>query len=283
MENLVGHGKIFEACNKKIFTLRKNNLFVIIISIIGFINENKSDNYIVSNITRCIIFHFIISDIKDDIKKKKKFKDENDCISSESGGSTIDNLADRIYKNPNLISNNITKDIMREAFYILLNENIKNKVYEVRSNGRNKIDKRRSRKYFEKLLIFLYYKNKVPNEFLNKTYSVEHIFPFSSEWNKENENKENELDIDRLGNIIPIPDELNSKRSNKHISEYKKYDDNIIDYIKDIIPPNDIYDKIISHELKKPVIYNSNLYNELCENNENIYIENCIKYLFNNN
>ena len=121
----------------------------------------------------------------------------------------------------------------------------------------------------------MYYKNKVPNEFLNKYYWVEHIFPFSSSW-------ENDLDIDRLGNIIPIQNELNSKRNNKHISEYEKYDeDNFIGYIKDIIPSNDIYNKIISHELKKPNIYDYKLYNELCDSNEKIYVDNCIKYLFN--
>ena len=274
IDNLVGGGKIFEACNKKINTLRKNNLYLIIISIIGFINENRTDNYILSNITKCIVFHFIISDIKENKKIQKKFKDDHDCISYESGGATIDNHADKIYKNPILISDKITKDIMREAFDILLNENIKNKNYERRTDGRSKNDKRRSRKYFEKLLIFLYYKNKVPNEFLNKSYWIEHICPFSSSW-------ENEIDIDRLGNIIPIQNELNCKRNNKHISEYEKYDeDNFISFIKEIIPSNDIYNKIISYESKRPNIYDDKLYNELCDNNEKIYVDNCIKYLF---
>jgi hypothetical protein len=111
-------------------------------------------------------------------------------------------------------------------------------------------------------------------DFLKYTYWIEHIFPFSSSWHDH-------IDIDRFGNILPIIDEINGKRNNKHISEYKKYDKyGFIPYVSDVIPNNDIYDKIITHENKKPEIMNAKEFNDLCQKNEQIYKTTFLNYLF---
>jgi hypothetical protein len=134
--------------------------------------------------------------------------------------------------------------------------------------------KRRPRKYHEKLLMFYYYKNKVPVDCLDENFWSEHIFPFSSSY-------ENEIDIDRLGNNIPIIEYLNSKRSNKHISEYRKHDEKtFIKFINDIIPDDNLYDMIINHKEKNPKIINPAEFNNFCEKNEKIYKENFINCLF---
>jgi hypothetical protein len=125
--------------------------------------------------------------------------------------------------------------------------------------------------------MYCYFKNKVPVEFLRHTYWLEHIFPFSCEW-------EGEIDIDRLGNVIPLIDELNAKRSNKHISEYNKHDEmRFIGFIHDIIPSNDLYDRVVNHMKTKPVIMEIDEFDSMCTRNEEIYRDTFLEYLFRKN
>ena len=155
----------------------------------------------------------------------------------------------------------------------LLQENIKNRQYEIRENGKDKYDKRRQRKAFEKVLIYYYYICNVPNQFLHNIFWIEHIFPFSCSW-------DNQIDIDRLGNIFPILESLNRERSNKHISEYKKSDKNkFLTYI-DLFPNNQTYDDIVSHQNKKPHIFNSENFNLFCSNNEKMIVNCFLQKLF---
>lgn len=159
---------------------------------------------------------------------------------------------------------NLVKDLLIEN---------NNPIERFLNNGKKKKDKRRPRTFFEKCLLFYYYKEKVPVNLLNNNFSIEHIFPFSTTWS-------NEIDIDRIGNIVPIIDEINNKRNNKHISEYNKLDHfGFIKFI-DVIPNSENYDNIISHN-KSPTIFDNDKYNELCEKNEITYLNNFIKSLYN--
>ena len=144
-------------------------------------------------------------------------------------------------------------------------------------NGNNKNDKRRDLKNFEKILMFYYYKERMPCNLLNNEFSIEHICPNSSEW-------EGILDKDRTGNLIPIISTINSSRGNKHINEYLKTPEGkqFCEFIKDIIPKTNIYDKIITHK-KKPSIINNDLYNHMCNVNEEIYKQNFIDCIFKKN
>ena len=111
------------------------------------------------------------------------------------------------------------------------------------------------------------------NMLINK-FSVEHIFPNSSSWDEK-------IDIDRFGNVIPIIDAINTKRGNRHISNYIKCDKhNFIKYLEDMIPTNENYDNIISHAEKIPKITSNENFINFCEMNENKYLENFIKCLF---
>jgi len=272
MYNFTGGGnKIFDTANKKLHSLKKNNMYLIIISIIGYITNNTPEKEILKSIEICIIYHFFVNGI-DDKEKRDKYK-LYDAILYEAGGTYIDNKAKEYLKSPSILSNKITETNMRELLNDLMKENIKCKKYEIRANGKDKCDKRRSRKVFEKVLIYYYFICKIPHNFLKNNFWVEHIFPFSSSW-------ENLIDIDRLGNVFPIIDLINKERNNKHIKEYKKIDkQNFLNFI-DIIPSISIYDNIISHENRKPYIYNSEKYNERCSNNENELIECLLQHLF---
>lgn len=273
MENLVGGGgnTIFDAATKKLNSLKKNNMYLIITSIIGYIKNNTSENEILTSIEKTILYHFFVNSIEDK-EKRDQFK-LIDGILYEAGGSFIDNVAKDYLKTPETISCKITEDLMENVLNQLINENVKNKKYEIRSNGKDKSDKRRQRKLHEKVLIYYYYICKVPTQFLKKNFWVEHMFPFSCSW-------ENNLDIDRLGNIFPILDNLNKERSNKHISEYKKIDKEEFMKFIDIIPTNELYDQIVSHKNKKPHIQNSDKYNLFCSDNEKKLINYFLKKIF---
>lgn len=271
MENLVGSNKIFDGCNKKIKCLKKNNLYLILSSIISYIKRNTSEKDILSSIEKCLLMHFFVNEISNkDIKDKFKLLDN---IVYEAGGAFIDSKAKEFYKNPSFISEKITKDIMIEVINQLIDENTMNKEY-IENN--KKRQQRRPRKLYEKALLYYYYTNKVPVEYLKNNFWVEHVFPFSSSWTGN-------IDIDRLGNIIPLIDGLNIIRSNKSISEYYSHNKaKFIKYIDDIIPKIEIYNEIISHDGKKPTIKNVDGYNDLCHKNEQILKGNLIDYLFPN-
>lgn len=265
-----GNSKIFDTANKKLNSLKKNNMYILIITIIGYISNNTSEHEILKSIEKAILYHFFVNNLNN--KEKRDQYKIYDGILYEAGGSFIDNKAKEYYKTPSLLSNKITEELMTNLLKDLIEENIKNRKYEMRENGKAKYDKRRQRKLFEKVIIYYYYICKVPTQFLNNNFWVEHIFPFSCSW-------DNEIDIDRLGNIFPILELLNRERNNKHIIEYKKIDKkNFLTYI-DIFPANEMYNEIVSHE-NKPHIYESEKYNKFCSNNEKIMIVNFLQKLF---
>ena len=74
---------------------------------------------------------------------------------------------------------------------------------------------------------------------------------------------------------------MNCSRNNRHISEYKKGEPGIAfcNFIRDIVPCNEEYDKIVCHN-RKPKIIDNELYNAMCVKNEELYKRNFIGLLF---
>ena len=260
-------GNAFVKSNNKIITLVRNNMFLLIIAIIGYINKNTCTEDIINSIEKCILYHLFVKDITNKVKRKEaKSIDILACI---AGGAYIDNIAEKIYTNPASISEKITKNIMLDIFTYLLDENNNS------TSKSERLDKRRSRKFYEKTLMYYYYKERVPSNILDNKFSMEHICPFSSNYNDV-------IDIDRLGNIIPIIHSLNISRNNKHISVYEKIDiNNTLQCLNSIFISYDEYDMIISHTNKTPQIIDNDKYNHFCDRNEKEYIKNLIKYLYN--
>jgi hypothetical protein len=264
--------KLFNnSCRDKLLTLKKNNLFMLICSIIGFNKKQVHDLIIIKHLEKCLIYHFFVSDIKEkDIREDLK---NNDSITYRAGGGFIENTTKYLLSYPETISNKLNKELFENLISTLYNE--VNTPHERKlENGKNKNDKRRKIKFFEKTLMFYYYKEKVSTNMLDNEFSIEHIIPNSSDW-------EGELDKDRTGNLIPIPSVINSQRGNRHIKSYKKTPEGIsfCVFIKDIIPYDEVYDNIIQHD-RKPTIKNNIKYNKMCENNEKKYKENFINCLF---
>ena len=112
------------------------------------------------------------------------------------------------------ISNKLTHELFNKLLNHLFNESNSPHVRKL-DNGNNKNNKQRKIKFYEKTLMFYYYKEKIPTNLLDNKFSIEHIMPNSLEW-------DGELDKDITGNLIPIISTINSQRGNKHINLYKK-------------------------------------------------------------
>lgn len=264
--------KLFNnTCQKKFKCLKKNNMFILICFIISHKNNYTHESIIKNYLEKIILYHFLTSDIKDK-NKRDEFRNY-DGISYTSGGVYIKNLTTKILNTPNIIVDNLTITKFTDLLTFLFNEN--NNPYERKlPNGNFKNDKRRILKFFEKTIMFYFYKKKMPTNFLEKEFSIEHICPNSSDWIGK-------LDKDRTGNLVPIISNINSSRGNKHINQYEKTTEGkeFITFIKDIIPSHSNYDNIVIFD-RKPTIKNIELYNEMCNKNENIYKDCFIKSLF---
>ena len=266
------NNKLFNnSCQDKLKTLKKNNLFIIIASIIGYKNKNINKYEIVTSLEKCLLYHFFVSDIKCKINRDEYYN--IDEIHGMIGKGTIDKTVKTLLSKPEDISNKLNKEFFNKLINNLFSET--NFPHERKlENGKNKNDKRRPIKFWQKTLMFYYYKGKISTNMLDNEFSIEHIIPNSSEW-------EGELDKDRTGNLIPIISKINSQRGNRHINLYKntKEGNDFCEFIKDIIPNDVLYNTIIHHD-RKPIIINNEKYTEMCKKNEKIYQENFINSLF---
>lgn len=267
------NGKLFnKSCQGKLTTLKKNNMYILLCCIIGYITNKVDNTIIIADIEKCLLYHFMVSSIKNkDIREEFKMHDN---IIYEAGGAYIDNMSKKMLSSPETISNKLTPELFDQLItylYVELNKPYTRKL----DNGKPRNEERRPLNFFVKTLMFYYYKQKMPVNMLNNKFSIEHIFPNSSDW-------DGELDKDRPGNLVPIIDTINSSRGNRHIDEYKKCSGGIefCEFIKDILPVGTIYDSIVSHENRKCTITDIQKYNELCDKNEKIYKQNFINCLF---
>jgi Fe-S cluster biosynthesis and repair protein YggX len=267
--------KLFnKSCKEKMKSLKKNNIYVIITAIIGFRDKNTDRNDIINNISKCLLYHFMVNDLKN--KDNKEVTDNfklYDSITYIAGGGHIDALTKNILSDPCIIIDKLTDTIFKNLIDVLYSEN--NNPHEI-----NKSNKRRTLKFFEKILMLIFYKEKMPSNLLKNEFSLEHIIPYSCEY-------EGDLDIDRIGNLVPITVTMNSSRGNKHIDEYYKTADgkDFCKFIIDIIPKSNEYDKIVAYNKNKknkpaPVIINNELYNNMCAKNEETYKQNFIDCMF---
>ena len=267
------NSKLFNnTCQDKLHTLKKNNMCLILSSIIGY-KHKKTDTFLIKkSVEKCLLYHFMVSDLKDK-DKREDFKN-SDSITFRAGGAFIENVTKNLLSTPEIISNKLSKEIFNSLLsqlYLEVNTPYERKL----ENGKYKNDKRRHLKFFEKTIMFYFYKERIPINILENEFSIEHICPNSSEW-------DGEIDKDRTGNLIPIISTINSSRGNRHISEYykAKNGESFCEFIRDIIPGFEVYDKIVSHE-RKPTIINNDLYNNMCAENEEKYKQNFIGQLFN--
>lgn len=252
--------------------LKDNNKLVLILSIFNYMKNKIDESIIIKDLSRVILYHCLV-DIKN-IKDEVKFKMAQvyDTLAYHHGGSYINGEIDEINNKYNYLSSNITKEIFNRTLNFVLKPN------DV--DITNKPIKRRPWRFVDKLLLSSYYQDttSIRNLYNDVKYSIEHIVPFSSKWDKDDK-----LDIDRLGNLFPIPLDDNVKRGNRDISYYQDNKLEYHDYYKniDILPNSREYLKYNKIDGNKTKITDIEMYNDICKRNEELYINSFLKHLFN--
>lgn len=241
--------------------------FIIISGIIGSFRDNIPKDKIVEDVYKCVIYSALCNEIKN--KSVKKEKSVYDIMQARDGGTIGKQTATTMFKEPGKMCK-ITRDDIMSLFKILIKESYKDKCYITRiKSGARTNEKRRVRKLHEILLYKALYKHAMPSFYLDKKFENEHIIPFSSKWEKEDE-----LDIDRLGNTMPTLKNINRSRGNRHISLAKKCDSAFMNFLNIIVPTDKSYDDMVDYEFTgKPQIKNISTYNTMCKNNEKTYLD----------
>lgn len=248
--------------------IRKNPMMLILIS--NIVNKNIEKKKLINENKKCIIYHFLSNK-----KYLKNISDEDfviikeeDKIQYTTGSAFIDNMCNTILnKDKNKIFN-----ISKDKFKNLLKKNIKYHINEKTYNDERKTNKRRKLNLLDKILISNYWNRNIPNKHLKEKYSIEHITPYSSIWNDT-------IDIDRLGNIFPTLEEINSKRGNKSLSIYKEEYPIFYDVVKSLLHLDE-YENINLYENRKNTIKSIESYNNICTKNEKLYVNNLIDELY---
>jgi hypothetical protein len=249
--------------------IAKNPMTILFISVIA--NKDKiSDNILIKNVRLVIIYHLLCNQkyLKNVSEENVKIIKTHDKLEYTAGGSYIDNICKSIIEHDN------TKifDISREIFQNLLNENLKSSLNEKTQYEERTTNKRRQLNFFDKILVSNFFNKKMPNSYLKERYSIEHTCPYSSSW-------EGSIDINRLGNLFPTLEKINSSRGNNNLDiYYNTANIEFTKFIKELLPEN--YNIINSREGRKTTIVDIYKYNEFCNNNEKLYINTLIDDIF---
>jgi hypothetical protein len=255
-------------CQNKALDTGINNLYLIMTFIIGLIRTNVPDKKIIQSIKRVIVYHILVKEIKS--ADEKKNYETCDSLKYQAGGAYVDNKSEKILKTPLIF----LYEGMKNKLTAVLNIIIKETNSDISFSAKKSKNKRRKYSYMEKFLSAAYYSKVVSTFYLNNKYSTEHIIPFSSSWENV------DLDIDRVGNLIPMIAPMNSGRKNGHISYYQMKDSSFSALLKNVLPSNESYDSIIQYVNKSAVIKDTDAYNKMCEINEKLYVDNFINMLF---
>lgn len=256
--------------------LDANKYVLLICSIHTYLTNGVHDDTIIKSIRKSINYHFMLKDVSD--KEKKKYFDTYDTLHYEPGGNYITDLSKKLLSNPENISNKLNKEIFIELIKYLNKET--NVPYERKNEkGKNNNKNLRTLKKYEKIIINTFYKKKIPNNEYDDKYIIKQMIPNNSTWIGK-------LDKDRLGNLLPMNEKVdkgNNKRVTKILYTYSESDDvkKYLNYINDIIPEEKVYENIVECTNKMNVkIIDNDKYNNLCENNEQVYLDCFINYLF---
>jgi len=256
-------------CQNRVLDIGINNLYLIMTFIVGLIRTTMPDKKIIQSIKQVIVYHILVKEIKS--SDDKKDYETYDSLKYQAGGSYVGNKSEKILKNPSTFLFEGIKDKIAEVLNIIIKETNS----DISFSAKKSKNKRRKYSYMEKFLSAAYYSKVVSTFYLNNKYSTEHIIPFSSSWEGDVD-----IDIDRVGNLIPMIAPLNCGRKNGHISYYQMKDSSFAALLKNILPSNESYDSIVKYVNKSAVIKDTTAYNVMCETNEKLYVNNFINMLF---
>lgn len=181
-----------------------------------------------------------------------------------------------ILSNPSKMLQGITYEKMKALLEILVSQSSQPSDPE---NEKQRSASRRRRKWTttERMLTAIYYARKMPSEYLDKEYSIEHIVPFSCVWPLG----QTVGNVERLGNLVPFLLQQNRTRGNRSIEFYYESCPQYIRYL-DCIPSVAKYHEMVTfrdHQCQIPMIHQVEKFNAFCEENEKKYIAVFLDYL----
>ena len=259
-------------CITSIF--KENTKILLVCSVISMLNKNMSEQSIVDKLSICCFYHVIQRtlcrfklDMEDEEIKSYQVYCSEDRLYYQAGGGFIDSLCKKILNNSEYLLDSINKESLIASLKLAIKYH--NKPCEKKIKG----SKRQKLNIFHKMLFSIIVRLTTPINMLNKKYSIEHLVPFSTKYNGE-------IDIDRIGNLFPIPLDYNKKRGNKSINEYENICKDYHDSTISNIISNEEYDDIVSYEGTKPNIEDIDKFENICGIIEKRYIDKCITFLF---
>ena len=226
-------------------------------AILGMIKKGHTNKQIVGKLKIPLAYHFILSSISANAGLRET--DKLSCA-PHYGGNGLHTRSCAYVNCPETVSDSITETQMRELIRIAILDSVQNKPHR-------KQKKRRGFNRVERILVSAYYNQRMSNAYLKDTYSVEHIIPFSCSWGEGIE-----LDIERLGNLVPFLIDPNKGRGNRNISYYDETCKEFVSFLE-MVPKKEVYDTIVTYENTNPVIRDPKQYEAFCEKNEAIYVE----------
>ena len=294
----------FAKCKNKLFTLGRTHLVIVLLSIVHM-QESTSPVYpettIVKEIEKAILYHLLCREIKDDNLLKKGSK-EYDIIAGRgtlTGSSEIQSLYSSIKRTPN-ISANITRGRMETVLRKLIRQ-----AYVKRASSReiNRKRKRTTQKeeeedeegedegkeeeeeeekkedekytngrriitFVESLLMYIFYRRKMPTEHLDHSFHTDHIVPIST-------TNASMVPLTRLGNLVPVTATMNWERGNQAIDVYYTSEKatELTRFLKELLPTKKTYASIVLHVTGMlPQLKAKKAYGDMCDQNENIYV-----------
>jgi hypothetical protein len=237
----------------------KNSLLRILTYL--YVNNNVG---LEKNIKAIILYHLLMACspkgkyVEESDKEKKKYFEEYDSLKYEPSSTFLQNKMKNIIEKKTF--NVPPHDKMRELLEYINTKSINNIISDNKKRKKNTSD-------FIKICLATYFNLMVPNSFKLVNKELDHIIPFSS-------NYEGTLDVNRLGNLMYMNSSINNKKSNNMLTDKFIKDNNLYYYH---YPTETEYKQIIN---KNKIICN-NKYNIMCEKREKIFFDKIIESISN--
>jgi hypothetical protein len=250
--------------------LCNTQLLLVLSAIIGFSNQAMPPAEIVCKIKRALIYNYMANhiDANDDMSESYKL---HNALSIERRENRSETYAMKILNEPDLLVQGLDEDRMRAIVTLALKSNIKAESITAKKSK----NKRRKLTLVDRLITSAYFRKHVSHSYLDKPFSNEHLIPFSSCWEPNVA-----IDIDRLGNLVPMLAGLNKGRGNGPISYYYEKEPVYCIFFKTLMPSQEEYEALIQYVKKVPFIQHVDAYNAFCERNEAAYIETFVKSIY---
>ena len=246
-------------------TLTKNGLIFLLIATIKLqLHYANNVQHLHHVIRKVWTFHLLLKDLSTD-NEARAVLNMYDILINNNGNKMDANVVN-ICEHPESFGLDVTTNRYTDLLQLLVKQNNDGTEHNVKP-------KRRALTYTHRFLLSVYYNQRVPFNYTTRKQNVDHIVAYSSDW------LNGIVDLDRVGNLIIIDEELNKGRRNGSIDYYYKKDEKLmtcLDY-----PDLKTYDRVAKH--LKPTtstIIDLTAYDLMASKLEDMYITNAVAFIW---